>query len=198
MTITNFKLHLADLFKHALSSVAPELADGMDVVLERTKQAQHGDYACNLAMQLAKPLRRSPRDIAQALIAALPTSSVIDKVEIAGAGFINVFITATAKQDVVHGVLQSGEAYGRSTLGGGRKLQVEFVVFGIAKRPIGKGIVQQPEQIALGFFELHYHLLAQAGGIVCTGQLAGGLNGTGMGLRINCPGKNAGHQLVFE
>jgi len=127
MTNSNFKLHLADLFKHALSSVAPELADGMSIVLERTKQAQHGDYACNLAMQLAKPLRRSPRDIAQALIAALPTSSVIDKVEIAGAGFINVFITATAKQGVVHGVLQSGEAYGRSTLGGGRKLQVEFV-----------------------------------------------------------------------
>ena len=127
MTNPNFKIHLADLFGQALRTVAPELADNLAVVMDRPKQAQHGDYACNLAMQLAKPLRRSPRDIAQALIAALPASSVIDKVEIAGAGFINVFITTAAKQGVVRGVLQLGDDYGRINLGAGRKLQVEFV-----------------------------------------------------------------------
>ncbi|HQS56931.1 MAG: arginine--tRNA ligase [Gallionellales bacterium 35-53-114] len=127
MTNSNFKTHLAGLFKQALCKVAPELADSLLVVLDRPKQAQHGDYACNLAMQLAKPLRRSPRDIAQALIAALPVSEVIGKVEIAGAGFINVFITTAAKQSVVQGVLQQGEEYGRIDLGEGRKLQVEFV-----------------------------------------------------------------------
>ncbi|HUX90219.1 MAG TPA: arginine--tRNA ligase [Gallionellaceae bacterium] len=125
--VENFKIHLAGLFRQALRSVAPELADNMPVVMDRPKQAQHGDYACNLAMQLAKPLRRSPRDIAQALIAALPASTVVDKVEIAGAGFINVFITTAAKQSVVRGVLQLGEDYGRVNLGEGRKLQVEFV-----------------------------------------------------------------------
>jgi arginyl-tRNA synthetase len=125
--VSNFKIHLADLFGQALRTVAPEFADNLSVVLDRTKQAQHGDYACNLAMQLAKPLRRSPRDIAQALIAALPASAVIDKVEIAGAGFINVFITTAAKQGVVRGVLQMGDDYGRINLGAGRKLQVEFV-----------------------------------------------------------------------
>ncbi len=125
--VSNFKLHLADLFGQALRTVAPEFADNLIVVIDRPKQAQHGDYACNLAMQLAKPLRRSPRDIAQALIAALPASSVIDKVEIAGAGFINVFITTAAKQSVVRGVLQAGDDYGRLNLGQGRKLQVEFV-----------------------------------------------------------------------
>jgi len=127
MTNPNFKIHLADLFRQALRTVAPELADSLAIVMDRPKQAQHGDYACNLAMQLAKPLRRSPRDIAQALIAALPASAVIDKVEIAGAGFINVFITTAAKQGVVRGVLQLGDEYGRINLGEGRKLQVEFV-----------------------------------------------------------------------
>lgn len=125
--VSNFKTHLADLFGQALRTVAPEFADNLSVVMDRPKQAQHGDYACNLAMQLAKPLRRSPRDIAQALIAALPASAVIDKVEIAGAGFINVFITTAAKQGVVRGVLQMGDDYGRINLGDGRKLQVEFV-----------------------------------------------------------------------
>jgi arginyl-tRNA synthetase len=106
--------------------VAPESIPD-DILIERPKQALHGDYACNLAMQLAKPLRKSPRDIAQALIAALPASQVVEKVEIAGAGFINVFITTAAKQNVVRGVLQAGADYGRSHLGASRKLQVEFV-----------------------------------------------------------------------
>ena len=124
---SNFKSHLADLFSQALHTVAPDLADSLKIVMDRPKQAQHGDYACNLAMQLAKPMRRSPRDIAQALIDALPASPVVGKVEIAGAGFINVFITTAAKQSVVRGVLQLGTEFGRIKLGEGRKLQVEFV-----------------------------------------------------------------------
>ncbi len=122
----NFKSHLADLFAQALRAVAPEAAQ-TDIVIERPKQAAHGDYACSLAMQLAKPLRKPPRNIAQALIDALPVSEVVEKVEIAGAGFINVFITAAAKQATVKAVLQSGDVYGRGTLGAGRKAQVEFV-----------------------------------------------------------------------
>ena len=122
----NFKSHLADLFAQALRTVAPEAAQ-TDIVIERPKQAAHGDYACSLAMQLAKPLRKPPRNIAQALIDALPVSEVVEKVEIAGAGFINVFITAAAKQATVKAVLQSGDVYGRGTLGAGRKAQVEFV-----------------------------------------------------------------------
>lgn len=123
--VTNFKSHLSYLFAQALRTVAPEQA--ATILLERPKQASHGDYACNLAMQLAKPLRRSPRDIAQALMAALPASEVVEKVEIAGAGFINVFLTVTAKQGVVRGVLQAGADYGRIALGAGKKVQVEFV-----------------------------------------------------------------------
>ena len=135
MSVTlNFQSHLHELFTRALSVVlngqnleATGLSAPDGSFIERSRQASHGDYACNLAMQLAKPLRKSPRDIAQALIAALPGSAVVEKVEIAGAGFINVFITAAAKQSVVKAVLQAADGYGRSTLGAGRKMQVEFV-----------------------------------------------------------------------
>ena len=125
-SVLNFKSHLSELFAQALREVAPEQASAT-VLIERPKQAAHGDYACNLAMQLAKPLRKSPRDIAQALIAALPKSDVIEKLEIAGAGFINVFITTAAKQNVVRGVLQAGVGYGHVHIGAGRKVGVEFV-----------------------------------------------------------------------
>jgi arginyl-tRNA synthetase len=132
--VSNFIAHVTELFADALRVVRKEenldqasalLAAGLSI--ERPKQATHGDYACNLAMQLAKPLKRSPRDIAQALLSALPASPVVAKVEIAGAGFINVFLTTAAKQGVVGGVLQAGADYGRIQLGAGRKLQVEFV-----------------------------------------------------------------------
>ena len=122
----NFKSHLSELFAQALREVAPDHA-GATILIERPKLALHGDYACNLAMQLTKSLRKPPRDIAQALIAALPKSDAVEKVEIAGAGFINVFITTAAKQDVVHGVLQAGAGYGHVHIGGGRKVGVEFV-----------------------------------------------------------------------
>ena len=123
--VLNFKSHLSELFAQAQRVVAPE--SSAEILLERPKQAAHGDYACNLAMQLSKTLRKPPRDIAKALIDALPASNVVGKVEIAGAGFINVFITTVAKQAVVHAVLQAGRDYGRSTIGAGRKVGVEFV-----------------------------------------------------------------------
>jgi len=129
--VLNFKSHLSELFAQALREVAPDLANNgttqTEILIERPKLATHGDYACNLAMQLAKPLRKSPRDIAKALIAALPESDVVEKLEIAGAGFINVFITTAAKQLVVHGVLQAGAGYGHGHLGAHRKVGVEFV-----------------------------------------------------------------------
>ena len=124
--VLNFKAHLSELFAQALREVAPQHADTA-FAIERPRQAAHGDYACNLAMQLARPLRRSPRDIAQALIAALPKTDFIDKVDVAGAGFINMFVATAAKRQVVHGVLQAGAGYGHVHLGGGRKVQVEFV-----------------------------------------------------------------------
>jgi arginyl-tRNA synthetase len=124
--VVNFKFHLVELFTHALREVAPDYVN-TPILIERPKQASHGDYACNLAMQLAKPLRKSPREIAQALIAALPASELVEKVELAGAGFINIFISLNAKQAVIATVLNGGHLYGRSQVGGEQKIGVEFV-----------------------------------------------------------------------
>ena len=78
-------------------------------------------------MQLAKPLRQNPRAIAESLIAALPTSEYIAKVEIAGAGFINFFLNAASQQTIVGDILAAGDMFGRNNLGKGESVQVEFV-----------------------------------------------------------------------
>lgn len=119
------KTQLADLLRAALLSVAPEQAE-TPINLERPKQAGHGDFASNLALQLAKPLKRNPRELANLLLAELPASKLIAKAEVAGAGFINFTLVADAKTAVVGAVLAAGEAYGRG-LKAGVKVQVEYV-----------------------------------------------------------------------
>ena len=122
----NIKTHLADLIRTALARIAPDQA-GTDILLERPKQAAHGDFACNAAMQLARALKRNPRELAQGLVDALPASPFVAKVDIAGAGFINFHLQPAAKLAIVHEVLAQGDAFGRSTLGGKQKVQIEFV-----------------------------------------------------------------------
>ncbi|HZV99483.1 MAG TPA: arginine--tRNA ligase [Methylophilaceae bacterium] len=120
------KAHLTELLTQAAKSLAPDNLD-ISIQLERPKTAQHGDFATNLAMMLAKPLRQNPRAIAEALIQALPASALIEKVEIAGAGFINFFLSANAKQGVIGEIRQQGTKFGHNATGQGRKVQVEFV-----------------------------------------------------------------------
>jgi arginyl-tRNA synthetase len=120
------KSALVDLLATALKAVAPDAA-GNVITLERPKQTQHGDFSCNVAMQLAKTLRAKPRDIAQKLLAALPASPLIDKTEIAGAGFINLFLTRAFKQSIVAHILAARENFGKSVASARRKIQVEFV-----------------------------------------------------------------------
>ena len=117
---------LAGLIRHALTQVAPASMEAA-MVLERPKLAQHGDFACNIALQLAKELRANPRAIAQQLVAALPASPHVEKAEIAGAGFINLFLTLSYKQQVIRRVLDAGARYGASNTGQRRKTLVEFV-----------------------------------------------------------------------
>ena len=100
MSPFDFKQHLTELLVDALKTVAPEAAD-ISFVVERPKDARHGDYATNLAMQLARPLRQNPRALAEKLITELPLSEWVDKAEIAGAGFINFTLTHAARQRIV-------------------------------------------------------------------------------------------------
>ncbi|PKO55469.1 MAG: arginine--tRNA ligase [Betaproteobacteria bacterium HGW-Betaproteobacteria-21] len=119
------KVLLADLLKAALKSVAPDQAD-TPILLERPKQANHGDFATNLALQLAKPLKRNPRELAALLLAELPPSTLVLKTEVAGAGFINFTLATAAKTAVVSEVLAAGADFGRGAKKN-VKVQVEFV-----------------------------------------------------------------------
>ena len=119
------------LLQHALEALPDELvprdARGVDIEVENTRDPQHGDFASNLAMRLGKATRQNPRKVAEALLAALPRNESIAKVEIAGAGFINFFLKDDAYHQEIGKVLRDGAAYGRSNLGAGRRVQVEFV-----------------------------------------------------------------------
>ena len=125
------KHQIQQLVSQALSKIA---ADGVipketipDPVIERARDNQHGDFATNIAMVLAKAAGSKPRDLAEKLVAALPGSADISKVEIAGPGFINFHLSSDAYQTLLPRILSEGFDFGRSTIGAGRRVQVEFV-----------------------------------------------------------------------
>jgi arginyl-tRNA synthetase len=122
--IPDIKTHLADLLRAALASVAP--GTSADIHLERPRDASHGDFASNLAMQLARALKENPRKIAERLVHELPASSWLLKADVAGAGFINFTVAPAAKTAVVGAVLALGDDYGRGEKKPD-KMQVEFV-----------------------------------------------------------------------
>lgn len=124
------KAHLTELLAQAAKSLTQNAdfdASNLAIQLERPKNKDHGDFSTNLAMLLAKPLRQNPRAIAESLIQALPTSAYVEKVEIAGAGFINFYLGANAKQAVIGLIAAQGEKFGHNNIGQNRKVQVEFV-----------------------------------------------------------------------
>ena len=103
-------------------------ADAVSVpVIERTRDESHGDFATNVALVSSKAARMKPRDLAARLVEALPADDLVAKVEIAGPGFVNFSMSPSAYQSVVPEILTRGHNYGRSDLGQGRRVQVEFV-----------------------------------------------------------------------
>ena len=126
------KDQLKELIESALASLIsqqslPADISSADVQLERTKDRSHGDFASNIAMVLAKPAKKNPRQIATLIVDALPQHEVIEKVEIAGPGFINFSLSANSRQQVVADVLKKAGQFGLSHYGNGQKVQVEFV-----------------------------------------------------------------------
>jgi arginyl-tRNA synthetase len=144
------KQQIIDLFQTALAAIVADSTLRPTVILERPRDPSHGDIACNIAMQLAKPLKKNPRELAQALAAAVLADparlDLIETIEIAGPGFINLRVSAAAKQAVVKAVLDEAEQYGKSTLGTGKKVLVEFV----SANPTGPLHVGHGRQGALG------------------------------------------------
>ncbi len=125
------KQHLTQLFHQVVERLKAEAVIPGDhepaFQIERSRESRFGDYACNLALVLAKPARRKPRELAERVVELMPASEEIAKVEIAGPGFINVFLTPAAYYNVINTVLNADHAYGRSDSGTGRKVLLEFV-----------------------------------------------------------------------
>ena len=148
---TDPKEQIAALFQQAL---IPHLA-GTDllaptIILERPRDPSHGDFACNIAMQLAKALKKNPRELAQTIAQDVMGNplreGLIANVEIAGPGFMNVRLVAGSKQAIVTRVLQEGGRYGKTQDATGRKVLVEFV----SANPTGPLHVGHGRQGALG------------------------------------------------
>ena len=125
-----------------------EISDGAALTpdIERTRDRQHGDYACNIAMRLAKPLRKKPRDIAQLLVDLIPASDLVESVEIAGPGFINFRLSAAAFHAELISIHEQGERYGHGAQGAGRKVLVEYV----SANPTGPLHVGHGRHVAYG------------------------------------------------
>ncbi|KDD49020.1 arginine--tRNA ligase [Bordetella bronchiseptica OSU553] len=138
---------LISLIQAAVAQCLPEAQ--AQVQLERPKVAAHGDIATNVAMQLAKPARRNPRELAQGIVDALMAQpqarELIQDAEIAGPGFINFRLTPAARQAVVQAVASQADAYGRAPRNG-EKVLVEFV----SANPTGPLHVGHARQAALG------------------------------------------------
>jgi arginyl-tRNA synthetase len=128
----------------ALQKVAPEHA-GAPILVERPKQAGHGDFSSNIALQLAKQLKRNPRELAGEIARAVPGGS-FEAPEIAGPGFINFRLRSDARLAVISRILREKARYGGSQTGAGEPVQVEFV----SANPTGPLHVGHGRQAALG------------------------------------------------
>ena len=129
--VQRMKARLIEILGQVVATLKQENVIPADVIIrvqvERTRDPSHGDFASNLAMMLAKPARSNPRELAEKIVAALPENTAIDKVEIAGPGFINFFMNAETLSSVIPAILEAGEVFGHSTIGNGKRVQVEFV-----------------------------------------------------------------------
>jgi arginyl-tRNA synthetase len=144
------KLRITELFQAALAPVIAGTELQPTVTLERPRDVTHGDIACNVAMQLAKPLKKNPRELAQTIVTALlahpDAQGLIESADIAGPGFINLRVANDAKQAVVREIFKQGADFGKSHAGAGQKVLVEFV----SANPTGPLHVGHGRQAALG------------------------------------------------
>ena len=125
------KNRIAQLVDGALEQL-PELQDAPELTsttttVERTRDPRNGDFATNIAMRLAKSVGMNPRELATRIIAALPENTLIDKVELAGPGFINFFVGNVAFQEEIAKIIEDGENCGRQPQRDAPRILLEFV-----------------------------------------------------------------------
>jgi arginyl-tRNA synthetase len=137
---------LADALKALTGTVLPQAIDPAWINVERARDASHGDYVCNIALRLSKAVGRPPRELAVAIVAALPASPMVARAEVAGAGFINFHLVGDAHSTVLRQVLERGEHYGESDAARGERVILEFV----SANPTGPLHVGHGRQAAYG------------------------------------------------
>jgi arginyl-tRNA synthetase len=125
------KQTIHDLIEQALVDLqqSDALPAGLKANIQVTpsKDRSQGDFASNIAMMLAKAAEKPPRELADLIVAQLSAHEAIEKIEVAGPGFINFFVASIASHSVINDILQQGETFGASEFGKGEKIQVEFV-----------------------------------------------------------------------
>ena len=141
MTVTE---RLTDAMRQALAAAG--LPEPEDVLWEVPRQPEHGDYSSNVAMVLAKPARRSPRQIADAVVKHFPKLDAVARVEVAGPGFLNVFLSPAWTASAVREILDAGAAYGQGTREAGQRVRVEFV----SANPTGPLVIVNARAAAVG------------------------------------------------
>src|SRR3990167_1740540 len=148
LTIQGMALNVTELLAgavktalHAAALPAPEA-----VAWEIPREAQHGDYATTVARPPARAARRPPREVAEAIVRHLPAVAAIERVEIAGPGFLNVFLAPRWCAEALLEILLAGDRYGRSDLGMGRRYRIEFV----SANPTGPLVIVNARAAAVG------------------------------------------------
>ena len=120
------KAHLTDLLFLAVKQIT-DYTDSSMIVIDRPKIISHGDFSTNLCLVLSKKLKKSPRDVAAMILEKIPPSDLISKIEIAGAGFLNFFLSSKANNQIINSVLNLKDTYGENKTGSNQKMQIEFV-----------------------------------------------------------------------
>jgi arginyl-tRNA synthetase len=123
--------HLQELLEKAVDGLQRKGIFPKDIepniVFERTRSKEHGDFATNMALTLAKPLGKNPREIAQIIVDELIESLHVAKVEIAGPGFLNFFLTENCRRQIIKQVIKQGNNFGDNSFGNDKQITVEFV-----------------------------------------------------------------------
>lgn len=120
------KAHLTDLLLSIVKKIVSDIKSSQ-IIIERPKLIEHGDLSCNIALILAKDLKKTPRDIAQEIVNLFPKNDMFKKVEIAGAGFLNFYFSNESNSQIIKNTIEKNQAYGKSNHGNKRKIQIEFV-----------------------------------------------------------------------
>ncbi|MDC0115167.1 arginine--tRNA ligase [Methylophilaceae bacterium] len=120
------KAQLTDLLFSIVNKMTSELTQSQ-IVIERPKSIDHGDLSSNIALVIAKALKKSPRTVAQEIVEKIPSTRSFSKIEIAGAGFLNFYFSSNTHNKIINDALENNKNYGRSNQGSRKKIQIEFV-----------------------------------------------------------------------